>query len=167
MAWVVAWNLLNGILGACDAPYMPEYLDPEPRIGPSLPVLDERLRSVAVAGLWNQTKKDSATRCSDSRKDKEASCPYSWVASRLHARTKEQVETAVRNVALHVDGWSGYGNQVRKPRRTWLGEGLSATFTIQLTNLTVSVNHLMIMVSVWRVFETLSFGISLFAPTLT
>ena len=159
VAWVVAWNLLNGMLSACDAPYMPEYNHPEPRVGPSLPLLDEHLRSVAIASVWHQSKTDTTARCQAMHDDKEASCPYSWVASRLHARTKEQVEATVRTVATHVDGWSGYGYQVRKPRRTWLGEGLFATFTIQLNNLTVPINHLMIMVSSWRACVYMSFVI--------
>lgn len=43
------------------------------------------------------------------------------------------------------EGWTAVGYPVKKPQRTWLGEGQNATFTIQLENLDRPINKMFVM----------------------
>ena len=54
VAWVMAYNLLHGLMDACDAKTMPEHDSPEPRAGFSKPLLHDQLLSHDVASQWKK-----------------------------------------------------------------------------------------------------------------
>jgi hypothetical protein len=82
--------------------------------------------------------------CKDGER-KKPMCVYQWVASPGDAKGKEIIAERMQQVLTNNEGWEAYGYPVRQPRRTWLGWGLNATFTVQLDNLAIPVEKMMVL----------------------
>jgi hypothetical protein len=149
MSWILGWNFMNGVATACDAPLMPEYDNPEPRVGSSLPFLDatSTSRDILEAHRNITALQTTSTACQNGNNSSKTKCIYKWVASLLASKTRHDVQQAVSSVATEIKGWKGFGEVWRPPRRTWLGEGLNSTFTIQLNNLDTPITNFLLMVS--------------------
>ena len=151
IAWVLAYNFLEGLLDACDASsIVPQHDQNEPRTGTPLPLLTKDLaisdENVAVNTLWKQQSDDQERLCSlSNRNGTSTSCVYKWVTHRLGAATSAMVHAAVAKVATNIEGWQSFGYPVRKPRRTWKANTANATFTIQVNNTQTPVNRLLVL----------------------
>ncbi|CAB9503794.1 expressed unknown protein [Seminavis robusta] len=146
ISWVLAYNLLSGLLDGCDAKTMPHHADPEPRVGFVKPLLTEQLKGGDIHHQWNETSRQKKEVCQGGNTDAmTTTCVYKWVAAQQSARSKEEVHKAVSSVATNIEGWEAYGNPVRKPRRTWRALQENATFTIQLDNIESDVNQLVLL----------------------
>ena len=148
VAWVMAYNLLEGIIGSCDAVSLPEHDKKEPRAGFPPPLLRENFHQERAIALWKSKAEEQSRLC----REKKAGvyCVYSFVAATHGASTKEKVRAAINKVATNIQGWEATGFPVKKPRRTWAATGLNSTFTIQLDDLTTPINRMLILVSFGR-----------------
>ncbi len=146
IAWMIGYGLLEGSLQACDASSLVDHGKPEPRFGISYPVIRDDLRAVDVPEIWRNDTIALQQRCSNNQTS-GPTCEYQFMANRLGASTAEEVRSAIKRVAINIDGWDGFGYPVRKPRRTWQAMHEKAEFTIQLENLTSPVNRMLVLVS--------------------
>ena len=154
VAWVLAYNLLEGMLDACDAHSLPEHGNAEPRAGFPLPLLRDNLLSKEVSAMWKKQSEEQLQQCTH---NKEAtSCAYQFIAAKSGASTKEKVRDAITKVATNIEGWEAIGNPIRKPRRTWIATGHNSTFTIQLSNLDMPINRMLVLVRLLALFLCIS-----------
>jgi hypothetical protein len=137
VAWTVAWNLLTGLIDSCDA--VPE----EPRL--PLPMLTSELITSEIETTWRKQSHERLVQCSSSQKFSKRICLYHWIASKLQAATKEAISSAMAKVLSNNTGWTAYGFPVRKPRRTWLGQGRNASFTIQIKDIATPIDRMMVL----------------------
>jgi hypothetical protein len=144
IAWMIGYGLLEGSLQACDASSLVDHGKPEPRFGISYPVIRDDLRAVDVPEIWRNDSIALQQRCSNNQTS-GPTCEYQFMANRWSASTAEEVRSAIKRVAINIDGWDGFGYPVRKPRRTWQAMHEKAEFTIQLQNLTSPVNRMLVL----------------------
>lgn len=141
VAWVMAWNLLNALIGSCDAKF--DKTERSQRV--PLPVLTTNLRSSEIESIWKDSSRERTRLCSHGKQTTGVSCVYKWVASTLSASTRQEIDMAMQPVLNANSGWRADGFPVRKPRRTWLGEGLNSSFTIQLDDIDTPVDRMLVL----------------------
>mmetsp|Transcript_2758 Transcript_2758/g.4109 ORF Transcript_2758/g.4109 Transcript_2758/m.4109 type:complete len:628 (+) Transcript_2758:127-2010(+) len=143
VAWVLAYNFLEGMVDACDAGSLPEHDKEEPRAGFPPPMLRDDLRTEEVLSIWKMKAEENSQLCAENITG--VSCVYSYIASYLGANNARQVRRAIAKVATNIQGWEAIGNPVKKPRRTWVANGFNSTFTIQLNDFKMPINRMLIL----------------------
>lgn len=153
VSWVIAWNLLQGLVSACDAPRMMTTLAPpeeeeESYREASMPLLQPSLRSNHMWALWNQSTRERTEDCASLGENMQLSrrrtqCVYKWVVSRIALNTADKVQEMVSTVATNIKGWKG----AMYSQPTWLGLRVGATFTIQLDSVVSHIDHIVLVVS--------------------
>ena len=143
VAWAMAWNLLNAVLDSCNTHAMSP---PEQSYHIPLPVLTKTLQVDEIESRWREDKQKRLELCQKGGENSvQVSCVYQWIASKLGASTKGAIAKALDPVLKTNKGWKADGYPIKKPQRTWLGEGLNSTFTIQLDNLDSPVNKMLLL----------------------
>ena len=144
VAWILTYNFLHGMVDACTAKSLSNHEMVEPRAGYPPPILRDNLLREEATKLWKKKAKEQSQLCAHNKT--RSSCAYNWVAAKLGATTKEEVQAAITKVATNIDGWEAIGFPVRKPRRTWIATGLNSTFTIELDDLKTPINRMLVLV---------------------
>ena len=145
VAWIMAYNLLDSVLSACNAPSLPGYHNAEPRAAYPLPILHDSLIAKNVTSEWKSRTEQDKARCE--KEITPTQCIYKWVAARQDASTAGYIQKTIEQNAVFIDGWKAVGYPIRKPRRTFIAEKMNATFVLQFNDISTPINSLMILVS--------------------
>ena len=141
VAWVLAWNLMNAMLEACDAPF----LSTSSAIKEPLPLLSRSLLFDNVSEIWMKEIKEKEDLCRNDGKITRAKCAFQWLAAVQAQRDKGAIAQKMETVLTSNHGWEAVGFPIRRPRRTWQGSGVHSNFTIQIDNLDMDIDSMMVL----------------------